>query len=250
MNKHILLIGASLLAYPLAATAQTEVKASTQAGARVEWEESEAHAATSAETRASASGRSERPPQGAGGEAALAATAEAGLPQAPVRSIIAEGRARGASAAEIDRAALTVQSRLEASARALRENGEGAAASDAEIVAGAEALASGARPQDLSKLRDSAPADRSLTASLSALAELTATGVAPARAASELAAQLRAGASDAAITRLATNGEAVARLQGGTAAIGGAASGALGVGAAAGGITGAVTGAANLGVIR
>jgi hypothetical protein len=144
-----------------------------------------------------------------------------------VRRIIAEGQARGASAAEIDRAALAVHARLNAAFGALHSRGDGATASEAEVVAGAEALASGARPADLAKLRDSSPADRSLAVSLTTLAELTAAGMDPARATAQLTSHLGAGAPDAAIASLGANAAAGLGVLGGT-------SGSLGVGAAAG----------------
>lgn len=226
MNKKILTIGATLLMCPVAVAAQVSASANASTEARVETQER------------------------TGGEAALEATAASQLPEAPVRRVIAEGEARGASATEIDHAAMTVHSRLRASFDALTSAKGESAASQAEIEAGAEAIASGARPENVKKLREAAPADRSLTASLTALASLTAAGANPTRATAELASQLQAGASDGAIANLAASAVSEGRLQGGPGSILGSANGALNLGGIGGGITAGVIGAANLGVLR
>ena len=97
---------------------------------------------------------------------------------------------------------------------------------------------------------DAAPADRSLTASLQALARLSTAGVDPARATAELAAGLKAGASDAAIAELAASAVSRASLGNGAAGVAGSASGALGASSGLGGVTGTLTGAVGAGVIR
>lgn len=173
-----------------------------------------------------------------GGEAALEATLEAGLPAAPVREAIAAGRAKGASAARIDRAAAQAHARLRTAADILHRGRDGARDRDAEIVAGAEALASGARSSDLQRLRKSAAQGRSLTGSLRALAELSAGGMDPAAASAALAGQLRAGAGDAEITKHARllragGGGAAAAAVGVTGSLG-AAGAATSVGASLG----------------
>lgn len=161
---------------------------------------------------------------------ALEATARAGLPEAPVRRTIEEGRARGASEAQVDRAALAVHARLHASRDALRDESRPEPTS-AEIVAGADALLSGARPTDLHRVRDAAPAERSLAASLSALAELTSRGENPSAVSGAIAAGIASGVSDNDLLRLAADGTLGSRLDGtgaGTGAIDAA------IGAAAG----------------
>jgi hypothetical protein len=142
------------------------------------------------------------------GAAAIDATMAAGLPPEPVARVIAEGRAKGMSAARIDRAAMEMQIRMEAARAALeRENRR---ASDAEIVAGAEALAAGASTVDLRAVGDAAPNERSLEVSLATLAEMRAGGTDGAEAAARIAARLRAGAADQAIASLATGADAAA----------------------------------------
>ncbi|HEU5040019.1 MAG TPA: hypothetical protein VFT84_04300 [Gemmatimonadales bacterium] len=211
MNAKIMIVGAALLAWPMAAGAQVSAE----------------------------------------GNAALAATVEAGLPEMPVRRVIAEGEARGASAAEVDRAATSVYTRLKASADALGSAGRTqGAASSAEIEAGAEALAHGASTADLRKLRESAPTDRSIETSLQALVRLTASGLDPAEATARVAGSLRAGESDAAIARLA-GGSAVASSGANVTAAAGAAAGATaGLTGASGSVMGTLNSGVGIGPIR
>jgi hypothetical protein len=251
MNSRILVVGAAMLAWPLVGNAQVRARASADAevGAEVRGTRTLEAKGAGRSTAAASAGDSRGAEGQAGGEAALAATVAAGLPEAPVRRVIAEGRARGASEAQVDRAAMAVHTRLRASMQALATSGEGTAASATEIEAGAEALASGARPRDLRRLADAAPADRSLTASLQALARLSSAGVDPARASGQLAAGLQAGASDAAIADLAASAVSRASVGNGASSVAGSASGALGATSALGGVTGAVGGAVDLGLI-
>ena len=179
-----------------------------------------------------------------GGEAALSATLQEGLPAAPVREAIAAGRAKGASAARIDHAAAQAHGRLRTAAHVLARGPGGGGNRDAEIIAGAEALASGARPGHLERLRAAAAPGRSLAVSLRALADLSARGIDPAAASARLATRLRAGASDAEITdparrlRAGAGGEAAAsvgvagtlRAPGAAAAVGSTLGASLGVG--------------------
>jgi hypothetical protein len=229
----------ALAALPQFAAAQVRASTSASASARVE---------ASTATRSGASGAEPaRPgqPDGArastAGEAALQAAAQERLPAGPVQRVIAEGRARGASRVSIDRAAAGVEARLSASREALQGSGASARrASDAEITAGAEALATGASVADLSRVRDSAPPSRSLTASLQALARLSAGGVPSGQAAAAVAAQLRAGASDETLTSLTTG--ASGALHGAGAA------GALGTGTSALGASAGVAGSLTAGL--
>lgn len=139
--------------------------------------------------------------------ATVEATAQAGLPSEPVRRVVAEGGARGADEGQIARAAVAARNRLRISREALGD-GKHAEPTSAEIVAGAEALLGGARPADLRRVRDAAPADRSMTASLNALAKLSSRGEDPARTSAAIAAKLAAGASDGAIAGMAELGRA------------------------------------------
>lgn len=86
--------------------------------------------------------------------------------------------------------------------------------SRAEVEAAAAALAAGARPADIERIRDSAPADRSVTVSLRALAGMTARGISSSQAAAAISTQLARGADDAAITRVAVDARSAAHLNG------------------------------------
>lgn len=196
-----------------------------------------AEAQTATRVEGSATAQARGTGQGGGSAAAaLSATAAAGLPQAPVRSTIAEGEARGASREAVGRAAMRSYLRLQTARGALTgDQDRPRRPSDAEIVAGAEALAAGSTEAELRELRDAAPPQRDMTASLHALAELRARGMGGAEAASALAAQLRAGASDGAITALAAGADSLAELRAGVAGAGAAADAAAGIGGVIGG---------------
>jgi hypothetical protein len=133
-------------------------------------------------------------------EAVLRATAEAGLPQAPVRGTVAEGRAKGAADVDVARAALRTQRRLRLAREALESQAN--QASQEEISLGAEALLQGATRVDLERIGGAAPAERSLETSLRALLSLHAEGHAASEASKTIAAQLAAGASDLSLAAL------------------------------------------------
>ncbi|HEX8674475.1 MAG TPA: hypothetical protein VF710_21425, partial [Longimicrobium sp.] len=174
------------LAIPAALAAQVETKATV--GARVGVD------APAAQTGLSA-------------DATVRATADAGLPDAPVRRAVARSRSRGNSEAETARIAAEVQARLIASRDALSNDGR-RVATNAEITAGADAMAKGATRAELSLLARSAPPRRSLVASVDALARLGTGSGDFARSATTIAGRLRAGASDPSITRLGVGAQA------------------------------------------
>jgi len=174
------------LAIPAAAAAQVETKATV--GARVGVDAPAAQGGLSA-------------------DATVRATADAGLPDAPVRRAVARSRSRGASEAETARIAAEVQARLIASRDALSDNGR-RVASNAEITAGADAMAKGATRAELALLARSAPPRRSLVASVDALARLGTRSGDFARSATTIAGRLQAGASDPSITRLGVGAQA------------------------------------------
>lgn len=223
MKTNILMFGIALAILPAAAGAQTTLGAEGSASARAETRGSQG------ETRSEARG-----------EAALRANAQAGLPEAPVRRTIAEGEARGASAASIDRAAMQVHTRLRIAQETLTRGEERRRPSDAEIVAGAEAMAAGAARADLEKVRDATPRKRTMTASLSALAQLRGRGIDGASAASAIAARLESGASDREIGAFAAGVTSAAQLEleGKGAGAKGALDAAAGLGATVGGLGG------------
>lgn len=119
--------------------------------------------------------------------------------------------AEGERALEVSsKARATSNARLVVAREALEAEGRSATA--AEVEAGARALASGAERKDLERIRRRAPDDRSLTASLEALAVLSARGISSAHAAAAVSAHLARGVSDAAITRLAAKTSTATRL--------------------------------------
>ena len=168
-------LGMTLMAVPVLTAAQTTQSIDASAIARAE---------------------ARRHPASAGGETALQATIEADLPEAPVRRAIAEGEAKGASADRIDRATMGIHARLMLARQSLSGGERRRRPSDAEIVAGADALAAGAGARDLQRLRDAAPEDGSLAASLTALATLRSGGAAGSEAV-DAARASAAGALDA-----------------------------------------------------
>jgi hypothetical protein len=136
-------------------------------------------------------------------EAVIRATAEAGLPEAPVRRTVAGGEAKGAGEAEVTRAALRTQGRLMVARDALESEGE-REPSQKEITLGAEFLARGGSSADLERVADAAPEGRSLEASLQTMLSLGGSGGSTSgEISSRIAAQLQAGASDRSLAALA-----------------------------------------------
>ena len=248
MNKRIMLIAVTLLAFPASAGAQTGAGAAGQAV--VEGSGSAARAEGGAALSVMQHRGEQTSVPASGADAVLEAAIRSGLPEAPLRRVITQGRARGASAAEIERAAIVVGARLEASARALIGGARGRAASAAEIEAGAEALARGARTTEIEGLRDAAPSGRSLVVPLTVLAELGASGAGRAELAADLAARVRAGASDATLYRIARDASPAEVLPGGSRPVGGGADAVIRAGVGGLGISGAASGSVGIGGLR
>ena len=187
---------------------------------------------------------SEQSRQGVGSldaEAVVRATAEAGLPTAPVRRTVAEGEAKGAVEADVVRAAVRTQGRLMIAREALESDGE-REPSQGEITLGAEALLRGADRADLERMADAAPEGRSLEASLQTMLSLGAQGQSARQISSSIAAQLAAGANDLSISALA--GLNLSSVVGGV--VGGAsASGSLGGSPGGASVAGSLTGSAS-----
>lgn len=233
MKKTTMLALVAALAAPAALAAQATVRA-------------EASVSAGAETQ----GRGEREQArgGASADAEVQLAVRAGLPGAPVQRAADRAHARGASQAEAARAAAQVRARLQTSHDAIVASGR--AASEAEVIAGADALARGAAQTDLEVIADSAPRGRRLTASFQALTRLGAQSGSFSQAAGAIATRLQSGTSDRAITRLAASGSVDAMLRGttgglnvGTRAAGGVSGTVGGVLGGGAGVTGGVTGA-------
>jgi hypothetical protein len=234
MNKLGILTLTALVATPaLAGAQQSEASAEARAEARVEvgaqaWGEGGGEARSDGQQNAAASA-----------EAVLEATLAAGLPDQPVRRTIAEGRAKGATEAQVTKAAVTTHARLLLARTSLEGAGE-RRASHAEIALGAEALLNGAGRGDLERIRDAAPAQRSLEASLQALVAMQAQDTSALDASMQIATRLAGGANDSAIAALA----GVASGLGGSAqAATGGALGVTGSAAGAASTTGSTVGA-------
>jgi hypothetical protein len=227
MNRMTIAALAALLAAPAALQAQTTVDARTATSARVEardGDERQARAGTSV-------------------DAEVQATVRADLPREPVVRAAQRARARGRSEAEAARAAAQARVRLQTAQEAMVTSGR--TATDAEIVAGADAMAAGAARADLERIARRAPDERELTASFSALARLGSRSGDFSGASSAIAARLASGTSDRNIGRLAASGSVDAMLRGSTAGLDAAGSVTGSVGSVlngGAGVTGGLTG--------
>jgi hypothetical protein len=125
-----------------------------------------------------------------------------GLPVEPLLAKVREGQIKAAAPARIRMAVNALATRLDTARAAL-----GAAASDEELSAAADAQAAGASGGSLRALRGAARG-RELAAPLGALAQLVASGVAPGRATQLVVELLR---RDAPASQLLAFGNAVER---------------------------------------
>jgi hypothetical protein len=106
-------------------------------------------------------------------EAVLDSARQAGLPVEPLVDRALEGAAKGAADDRIVSAVRRLAADLGTASGAL-----GAGVSDAEVAAAASALRAGARPADLTALRERRPG-RSVTVAAAVLTDLVALGVPP-----------------------------------------------------------------------
>jgi hypothetical protein len=118
------------------------------------------------------------------------------VPEEAVANVIAEGRAKGASDAQLAAAGQASIIRLAAAKQALISAGR-ARPSDAEIQHGATLMAQGATSAQLMAFAAKASADRSLSVAFASVASLAVRGKPVSEAMSEISAGLYAGASDA-----------------------------------------------------
>lgn len=226
------LIAIALVVTPAVAAAQSagtsaNVNASANASAAVETP------ALSAESQARIDAR-------------IAAAAERGVPEAPLRKRAAEGQAKGASESSIIAAVALLDANMQTAKRVFVEAGR--KPSDAEVAAGGEALAQGATAAHLGAIMKSAPRDRSLEVALTALTSLTANGQGVAEAAAHIQSQLEARATDETIASHAGLGADAAAhgahgAHGVTGAVNATTGAAAGVAGKAGSVTGSVGGA-------
>lgn len=226
------LIAIALVATPAVAAAQaagTSANANANASANATVETP----ALSAEAQARIDGR-------------IAAAAQRGIPEAPLRKRADEGQAKGASESSIVAAIALLDANIQTAQRAFVEAGR--KPSEAELAAGGEAIAAGATAAHLGAIMKSAPRERPLEVALTALTSLTANGQGVAEAAAHIQSQLEARATDETIAAHAGLGaDAAAHGAHGAHGVSGAVNAttgaAAGVGAKAGSVTGTVGGA-------
>jgi hypothetical protein len=178
-------------------------------------------------------------------DAEIAVARKRGLPERPFRRRAAEGRAKGASEAQIALAMRSLRANLETAHEAMVRAGR-TRPSDEETECGGYALERGYTSAQLEAVVRSAPSDRSLVVAFDVLASLQSRGVVSANAVARVSSMLAGRASDADISGLvrANSGATAAGAAHGTAGIGGsAAAGATKGGVSAGGaVTGTVKG--------
>jgi hypothetical protein len=229
-------ISVALVLTPAALLAQVQTRAQSQARADADVKAG-SHTSASASTSV---------------DAEIAVARDRGLPERPMRRRAAEGRAKGASDAQIALAVRALRANLETAHETMVSAGR-ARPSDEETECGAYALERGYTSAQLEAVVRSAPSDRSLVVAFDVLARLQTRGVASARAVARVTSMLAERASDTEINALvnANAGAALGAGKGvGVGAAGNAAAGAsAGVGKGAASATGTVTGTVK-GVIK
>jgi hypothetical protein len=133
-------------------------------------------------------------------EALLDSARTLGLPTEPLIDRALEGASKGAEATRILAAVRRLAADLASAQTAL-----GPGSADAEVGAGAAALRAGARPDDLTRLREQRPG-QSVTVAAAVLTDLVALGVPPDTATAAVLA-LAGGADDAAFLAFRRNVE-------------------------------------------
>jgi hypothetical protein len=208
----------------LSAQASARVQSSTKADAQIK---------SNSGTQASASSSV---------DAEVAVARDRGLPTQPIRRRAAEGRAKGATEAQVTAAAGRLRANLEVAQDAMIRAGR-TRPRDQEVERGASVIERGYTSADIEVVARSAPSDRSLVVAFDVLTRLAARGVSSSEAIARVRSKLESRAPDAQISALVgattttTAGVGAGRaVQGGAASTGNAA-----VGAAANGTSGAVS---------
>jgi hypothetical protein len=181
-------------------------------------------------------------------DATFKAARERNLPEQPIRDRIAEGRAKGASEAQIVASAQRAEARLDVTQRAMVRAGR-TQPSQSDVSSGYQAVVHGASEMEIQAVTQHTPSSRSLSVAFDALARLEASGMTPNRAAAQVVSSLDANVSDQSLVQLgATTSAAVNGTVGGPGSGVAGTTSAVGT-ATAGGVTGGVTGAVS-GVIK
>jgi hypothetical protein len=234
--RPITVIAVSLILAPAVAHAQSSTQAQTQT-----------KVSASAATK-SASGEQTRSTDAQGSvEATLRAAHARGLPEEPIRRRVAEGRAKGASEAQIAAASHRTLVELQSSSEAMVRGGH-AKPSDEETTRGAQLMERGYTSAQIEAVASKAPSDRSLVVAFETLTSLQARGASTATAVTKLEGLLAARASDEQLRELGASGNATAGLVGGlNAGQGNAGKGNNGTGNVAGSVAGTAGAAAGVG---
>ena len=216
-------LAASLLIAPAFVHAQTSVQAQSTTSVA---------ASASGEQKLSAESQAKI-------DANLRVAREKKLPEEPIRQRVAEGRAKGASEAQVVAASGKTLVDLQSSFDAMVRGGH-TSPSDAEVAKGASLIASGYSSTQIEGIAKKAPSDRSLVVAFETLTSLQARGVPVDHAVTKLEALLAARSSDAEIKGLAANANAAAGLNGAVNAVGptGNATGATSANGSAAGVAG------------
>ncbi len=124
-----------------------------------------------------------------------------GTSEAASERRVSEGRAKGASEAQVIAAAGKYHAQMNATQNAMIKAGRERPAPD-EVERGANAMARGVTTAQIETMTRRAPNERSLVVAFEVLTDLTARGVPATKAVTQVQGQLDARASDAALRRL------------------------------------------------
>ena len=176
------------------------------------------------------------------------------VPDRPIRRRAAEGRAKGASEAQMAASARTLRLELEAAYDAMVRAGRDRP-SDGEVERGASAMEHGYTAAQIEAVAKSAPSDRSLVVAFDVLTRLSERGVPVTKALAQVSTKLESRAPDAEIDAIVapnpsagksdvapSNGNVGAVVGKGNAAAGVAGAAGASAGAAKGTVSGTVTG--------
>ena len=212
MLKNLMMLAVALT--PAALTAQSvQAKGQARTSANATAGETSAQSATSV-------------------DAEIAIARRKQLPEERIRRRVAEGRAKGASEAQLALAASRVRANLEAAHEAMVRAGR-SQPSDDEVDRGAGAIERGYTSAEIEAVVKAAPSDRSLVTAFDVLTRLAARGVTTGKALAQVQSRLEARATDTELDAL-VNANAGGRAAVGTpgAAVGGKANAAVGAAAA------------------
>lgn len=223
MKKIALAAAVVLVLAPALLHAQTSASARGQGQATVSAGESSAEGRRSVALSAEANARI---------EADLETARARRLPEQPIRDRVAEGKAKGASEAQVVAASARTLAELQTSAEAMARAGRRDPGQD-EVARGAQLIARGFTAAQVEGVARRAPAERSLVVALETLTSLQASGASTGKAVARVEALLAARATDAQLREASANATAAAHAGGTVGRGAGAALGAAHGGVAA-----------------